>query len=1153
MLRNRRTVVFLSVVVLGFVLLGFVQRAGAQVLFGSVNGTVTDQSGAGLPKAHITLLNKATSVQKEADADESGHYTITDVPPGNYDLKVTASGFKPLTQTNLILAANVVTNVDAKLQVGAISEQVTVEAATLTLQTEKTDVHTELTEKAILDMPLNQYRNYQTLINLVPGATPGVFQNAIADTPERALSTNINGTNRNNNNTRVDGATDVFVWLPHHTVYVPPAETIQEVNISTNNFDPEQGMTGGAAITVITRSGSNQFHGVLFEYHQDQALRARQFFETEANSPRKGKSILNDLGGTFGGPVKKDKLFFFGSYDGTFERDNRQVSTGPLPGIQTVPTAALRAGDFSGTGTNIYDPATGNGNPAARTQFVASSNPSSPLFNAACTNAAGCPNMIPTARLSSISQKILAVVPAPNLSGDTANYFFSATQRLTRHNFDGRVDWSRTSNHSIFVKYSAMKSVFHGEPNLGKAIGDCACDGGLGDFHSLVQLVTVGHILTLSPTLVVDGNVGFTRMSEYGQTPDYGTNIGSDVLGIPGTNGPDLRSSGFPLFAISGYANIGNPEGWNPAFRNDWSFTSNHNVRWSHGKHQVSAGTDIVHHHLNHWQPELGAGPRGEFDFGGGPTALSGGAAPNRFNALAEFELALFGELNSGAGANIGAGRSDQFIKATAREWQFGWFVGDRYRVTNKLTANLGLRYEYYPLMTRNGAFQFDRLDFTGALTCGNPPIGPCVLLGGIGGNPDHLGVTTSKKLFAPRVGLAYRINDNTVVRSGFGITVDPLPLARPLRGFYPLTVGASFVGPNGFTPYGSLSNGIPIICCSNIDISSGTIPLPGAALERSTGPGLLKRGYIESWNLVVERKLPGQFVASVGYVGTQTVHQFADRNVNSALPGTGSAGQPYNKPQFGNRTAETDFWQGYLSANYHALQASINRQFSHGLMVKGAYTYSRAIDFTDDDGWASVAWNDPSVFRRNRAPAGFNTPHIFQLAYVYELPVGEGKTWANGGGAVTKILSNWQVSGIFSAIHGQPFSLTASGASLNAVGQRQTPNLVGPVTKLGGVGSGHPFYDPTSFAAVTASAVYGNVGRNTLYGPGSVNMDFSLLRNFKVTERLALQFRADAANFFNTPHFNNPTGSRSSGNFLTITSAKNDERQFRFGLRMSF
>lgn len=1121
MLRNRLSVLFLLVFFAGFALLGFIQPADAQVLYGSVSGTVTDQSGAGVPKVHVTLVNKATTVQKEGDADESGHYTITDVPPGNYDITYKASGFKPLTQTNLTVAANVVTNADAKLQVGAISEQVTVEASTVLLQTEKTDVHTELTEKAILDMPLNQYRNYQTLINLVPGATPGRFQNAIADTPERALSTNINGTNRNNNNTRVDGATDVFVWLPHHTVYVPPAETIQEVNIATNNFDAEQGMAGGAAITVITKSGSNQFHGALFEYHEDQVLRARQFFETPAVSPRKGKSIFNDLGGTLGGPIRKDKLFFFGSWDGLFERDNRAAGGG----FQTLPTAALRAGDFTGTGTIIYDPHTGNPDGTGRSPFP---------------NQAAIP-------IDPIAAKIIALIPSvPAGAPQTSNFFSSATQRLNRNNYDGRIDWNRTSKHTIFGKYSAMKSVFHGNPSLGQAIGDCNCDGGLGDFHDFVQLVTVGHTLTLSPTLVVDGYVGFTRMSEYGQTPDFGKNIGLDVLGLPGTNNPsDLRDSGVPFFSVAGYADLGNPEGWNPAYRNDWSFVSNHNVRWSHGKHQVSAGTDIVHHHLNHWQPELGSGPRGEFDFGGSVTALNGGAAPNQFNAWAQFLLGLQDSM----------GRSEQFIKATAREWQFGWFVGDRYRITNKLTATLGLRYEYYPLMTRNGAFRFDRYDLTTNQ----------VLLGGIGGNPDHLGVTTSKKLFAPRVGLAYQINEKTVVRSGFGITVDPLPLARPLRGFYPLTVGSNFLGVNGFAaagsfsplatslPGGALPVGIPIICCSNINISSGTIPLPAQALERTVGPGELKRGYIESWNLVAERKIPGSFVVSVGYVGTQTVHQFGDLNVNASLPGTGQAGQPLNI-LFG-RTTETDLWQGFLSANYHSLQVSANRQFSHGFMVKGAYTWSKAIDWTDDDGWAGLAWNDPNILRRNRARAGFDTPQIFQLAYVYELPVGEGKSWGSGGGAVTKILSNWQVSGTFSAIHGQPFSLTASGASLNAVAQRQTPNQSGPTSRIGGIGGGaanQPFYNPSVFSPVTTVS-YGNVGRNTLYGPGSVNFDFDLFRTFKLTERLDLQFRADAANLFNAPHFNNPNGDITSSNFLHVTSAKNDERQFRFGLRLAF
>ena len=959
---NKTNLLFLLGLVGLFVVVehvGFVPALSAQVLYGSVIGTIIDQSGAVVQKVHVVVVNRATGVQRQTDADENGYYRITDLPPGAYDLKATVSGFKPLTQTNVRVAANTVADADVSLQVGGRSDEITVEASAVSLQTEKSDVHTQIPEKAILEMPLNQYRNYQTLINLVPGATPGEFQNSIADTPERALSTNINGTNRNNNNTRVDGTADVFVFLPHHTVYVPPAETIQEVNVSTNNFDPEQGMTGGAAITVITKSGSNQFHGVLFEYHQDQVLRARQYFETPAVSPRKGKSILNDFGGTFGGPIKRDKLFFFGSYDGTYGRDNRST------GLVTVPTAALRAGDFTGTGTTIYNPHTGNAVGTGRTPFA---------------NQAAIP-------VDPIAAKILALVPLPNVpgAGNTANYFKSATQSLNRNNFDAKVDWNQTAKHTIFVKYSAMKSLFHGEPSLDQAIGDCACDGGLGDFHSFVQLVTLGHTLMLTPNLVLDGNVGFTRMSEYGQTPDFGKNIGLDV-GIPGTNNPnDVRDSGFPFFGISGFANIGNPEDWNPAFRHDWSFTSSHNLRWSHGKHQLSLGSDIIHHHLNNWQPELGAGPRGEFDFGGGVTALNSptAAGPNQFNALAQFELGLAGEGGVGAGSGVGVGRSEQFIEATAREWQFGFFVGDRYHVTNKLTATLGLRYEYYPLMTRNGPFKFDRYDFVS----GN------VLLGGLGGNPDHFGVTTSKKLFAPRVGFAYQIKESTVVRAGYGITVDPLPLARPLRGMFPLTVGSTFVGPDGFTPVSSLSPlatplpsgpiavGIPAVCCP--DISSGVIPLPAQALERSVGPGLLKRGYIESWNLIVERKLPANFFGSVGYVGTQTIHQFADVDLNASLPGTGQAGQPFNTAKYGFRTAPTLFWQGFLNANYHSLQTSIDRRFS-SLMIKGAYTFSKAINYTDDDGWAGLAWNDPSILRRNRAAAGYNTPHIFQLAYVW-------------------------------------------------------------------------------------------------------------------------------------------------------------------------
>jgi hypothetical protein len=247
-------------------------------------------------------------------------------------------------------------------------------------------------------------------------------------------------------------------------------------------------------------------------------------------------------------------------------------------------------------------------------------------------------------------------------------------------------------------------------------------------------------------------------------------------------------------------------------------------------------------------------------------------------------------------------------------------------------------------------------------------------------------------------------------------------------------------------------------------------------------------------------------------------------------------------------RTAATLQWDGWLSANYHALQVAINRPFTKGLFLKGAYTYSKAINWADDDGWTGLTFNHPSVLNRNRAQAGFNIPHMLQLGFVVELPFGK-----NGGGLANQVIKGWQLNGIWSAIQGRPFNVTASGASLNAPGNTQTADQVGPITKLGGVGPGQPFYDPASFRPVT-EVRFGNTGRNLLRGPGLANLDLSLFRKFPVTERLDLEFRAEAFNFTNTPHFNNPSADASNAsNFLIISSALTDERQFRFGLRLAF
>jgi len=339
------------VVCLGLAVVIVSQPTYGQVLYGTLVGNVKDPSGAAVPGATVTVVNTGTNVSRETITNETGAYTLSNILPGAYTLKVTLTGFKEFTQTGVQVTLNNVARVDATLEVGNLTETVTVAAQATPLQTDKTDVHKELSTKEITDLPLNQYRNYQSLIDLVPGTTPSDFQNAVTDTPARALTTNVNGTARNSNNTRLDGATTVLTWLPHHTLYVAPQESIQTVNISTNNFDAEQGLAGGAAITVQTKSGTNDFHAVAFEYHTNSALRAKNFFDLPAAGVP--KYIQNMYGGTLGGPIKKDKLFFFTSWEGMKERRN-------FSRLTTVPTALHRTGNFSDTTARIFDPMTGD-------------------------------------------------------------------------------------------------------------------------------------------------------------------------------------------------------------------------------------------------------------------------------------------------------------------------------------------------------------------------------------------------------------------------------------------------------------------------------------------------------------------------------------------------------------------------------------------------------------------------------------------------------------------------------------------------------------------------------------------------------------------------------------------------------------------------
>lgn len=616
---------------------------------------------------------------------------------------------------------------------------------------------------------------------------------------------------------------------------------------------------------------------------------------------------------------------------------------------------------------------------------------------------------------------------------------------------------------------------------------------------------------------------------------------------------------------MSDYSTLGNTEGWNPLWRNDQSYTFNTNASWMKGSHEIRFGFDFLHHLMNHWQPELGDGPRGSFSFGSAVTALnpaalaaSGGfqggtpSFENGWNSLAGFLL----------GTPTHVGKSSQFIKMDSLENQYALYIRDRWRATQKLTLNLGLRWELYPNRTRSAGLGIESYD----------PNTNEVLVGGRGGIPRDAGVGYSKKLFAPRIGFAYQLASSTVIRSGYGITYHSHPWgAQALRGWYPLTVVAGFDGTNPYQPVTTapeyVAAGIPNrplgpgvgilpICCP--DISKGRIPLPGSSeMGYPIANREMTRGYIHSWNFIIEHKLPADFVTSVGYVGTANVNGFAFLNINaSQIPGSGNNGRPLFA-KFGN-TATIREWNGRTHSTYHSLQATINRRMAGGLFVKGAYTYSHAIDMANYGDWTAFSWNAASVFYRNRATATLNTPHIFNVGYVYEFPFGRGKKWMSSG-ASALLLGGWQLNGIFNAYTGRYYTLSASGASLNMPGNAQTPDQVKlDVATLKKAGDDGTWFDTTAFARPTG-ACFGTVGRNTMIGPGVVNSDMSLFRSFRLGERFNLQFRAESFNISNTPHFANPTGNANSSNFGKVLSTQSAadaigrSREFRFGLRLAF
>jgi hypothetical protein len=1103
---------------------GGLSPASGQVLYGSIVGTVKDATGGVLPGATVTITHKETKATREAVTDAAGAYRFPTLQPGTYTVVVTMSGFRSYTRDDVPVTLNTVSRVEAALGVSQLQESVTVSADSAVLQTDRAEVRQELRSRELTDLPVPLGRNYQELFRTLPGFTPPEDAHSVPSNPSRALTFNVNGSSNQGNNTRIDGVSSTNVWLPHVVAYVPALESIETVNVVTNNFDAEQGLAGGAAISVQIKSGTNSVRGSAFEYHFNEKMRAQNYFTPPGTS--KGKWRDNQYGGTVGGPIRRNQLFYFLSYEGTRQRRN-------VPNTLSVPTAAVRRGDFTATGTTIFDPSTGNADGTGRTAFAG--------------------NVIPNDRISPVAKKIIPFLPLPNLRNadgsvpEFNNYFIQPLFVFNRWTVDSKVNWNATDRLQIFGRYSQLNFYQNNEAVFGDQLqGNPGGGGNPGTGWGDTYNFSGGANYTLGSNVVFDANVGWVRMGSNVEMSDLKENKGLNWLGIPGTNGPNPWEGGTPFIDLDGYSDLGTTQDFMPYYRNDDQYQTVANLTWLKGKHSLRFGADLYYTALNHIQPEIlddSFGARGGFNFNAGPTQLRGGPGGTNFNSFGSFLLGLPSE----------AGRLKLNVAPyTTRSWQYSFYARDQWQIGSKMTLSYGTRWEYFPIPTRaDRGLERYNLDTN------------MMEVGGLGSVPRDLGVSMQKTLFAPRLGLTYRITDSAVVRGGFGITNDPYSLARSMRTNHPILLNLIDEAPNSFSWVRPIEEGIPEI--PDPDLGNGIIPVPGNVTV-VTLPKVFKRGRVESWNVAFEKELAWGLVGQATYVGTRQVNQLGIREQNWSPIGGGSAGRQLFQ-EYG-RTAATLLVAPLGNSHYNGLQTSLNRRFRNGFQFNVNYTLSRAIGIAgapNSDNQPRV--RIPDYYYLNTAISDIDRTHVMNVRSIAELPFGTGRHWLNEGGLLSAIVGGWQLNNVLSFRSGRPFSVTASGTSLNSPGSTQMADQIkDDVEILGGVGRGNSYFDPFAFAPVT-EARFGNAGFNTLRGPGVAQWDLGLFRQINLSGRKNVQVRVEAFNLTNRPQFNNPGSNRSSlqlnpdGSIrnlngyteITSTTGSKSERQVRVGLRLGF
>ena len=1145
----------------------------AQTATGAIVGIVRDASGNVVSGAKVDLLNVAKNQVASTTTNALGYYSFPLVQPALYRLTIQAPGFKQFVQENVRLDVATTLSVNANLQVGQVTQSVTVTGAPPLLESQTSSLGQVISNRSIVDLPLDG-RNAYGFAALVPGviAPYGFTQTAFDEYNDQFIS--INGSRPNQNTFLLDGGINSE---PAFTGpgYFPSVDLVQQYKVQTADFGVEFSHTGGGLINVITKSGSNQIHGSAWEFFRNTNLEANDFFSNAAGLPR-ADFRFNQFGGTLGGPIKKDKTFFFGSYEGL-----RWVQSGSAVG--TLPTAAQRSGDFSSTYNTqgqvipIYDPFSTRPDPANPGQFIRTQYPG---------------NKIPTTEINPVATSLLNYLPLPNQPGDSVtgnnNYYVNFSSPIEENSFSLRIDQAISATQKLFGRYS-INDTTQTRPNLyGSSNPDFVISNPTaGNDFLRQQQVTIDYTNAFSSNKLLDLNSSYVRYWIGRSLPGIGVN--PTVVGLPSyfNTLAQTYTPCFPSVGVSGMGlnlslgNIGGGFMGGGCYNLGDAYPDLHeygNLTIVHGPHTFKMGGNfgIAWLSTTRYTP---AGPSFNFgpNFTQGPNPLASNGSGIGFASM------LAG---TGSGSSSSGG-PDQIL--SSKYW--GVYFADDWRISPKFTANLGIRYDYdAPWVERHNRFT----DWTSTALSPLQVSGFRPIMGGLE-FPGTNGLPRSefdpfRKEIAPRIGFAFAATPDTVIRGGYGIFFAPLNgagfngLAVPNTGFSATTPWVGTL--DGVTPLNTLSNPFP----------QGFVLPTGSSQGLATQIGQDVVGmqrhrpvaYSEEWNLDVQRTLPGNILFDIAYAGSHGIHLYYDYNPNQ-LPdqylGEGSAlNQQVANPFYGQITSgglsnptvaasqllrpfpqftsvilgNSSFWG---ASSYNSLQAKLDKRFSHGFNFLVAYTWSKLMDNmpASETGFPGGSYGgtypqDWYNLRAEWSVSSFDTPQYLAINGIYELPFGHDRRFFNQSKVANYIIGGWQLNGITSFISGTPQEVfTASNTLFNYGGSQRAnwngrnPSLSGPISKRLNE------YFNVSYFSQPAPFTYGNSPRELgdLRAPRFVDTDLSGIKNFPIHGNITAQFRAEAFNLFNHPTFGPPDTTLGDGTTGVVNSQVNLPRQIQLAVKV--